>query len=485
MRKIDSDSAENALPPEEPLPDAVDLRELTSRVLKGLHQILGFGLMFTVVALAAYLMVSRTRPVSTSTRVTFAFAGFERGQYPDKSNFQADDIVAPAIVLRAMERTGLPNNSTLQASIRSALNVEGIVPTNVTKERDRLRVLGQPVPKYVPDEYVLSLTVPTNSELSREQRSQFLSELVGAYREQFRRSYGQAPVAFGTAFETLRTADYPEYELVFNTEMDQIRGYLTQQLEAAKSFRSPTTNMSFQDLLEQSNLFAQIQLNEVLGLIHENGLSRNRLTAKMKMNYYLRQLEEQEKRAIEEEKVVRDLLEQAQARGQNVVLGIKSQAAQPKSETAVLDQGLIDSILQNDAYNLLVRRTLDAGMKVKQIQAEKSRLLDLRDNLISFIQSEQTAKAEVTAQMDRSLKALEENYNKLIDNIRKTQADYAKQQYADAVRLSDSIRTPGVLKPMALAGIVGGFLGLCFGAGLSLLGFYVGKRSPEESASAT
>lgn len=462
--------------------DGLELGELLARLRRGLPQVVALALLGLSIAAVVSLALNRVQPVATTTRLVFSFKGFERGEYPDQSKFQPDDIAAPAVIAEAVRRLELDGSSAFAARIRGALTVEGMIPVGVVKERDRMRVSGQAVPKYVPDEYELSLILPRNVPLDRQQRAHLLNEIVTVYRENFGRNYGQAPVAFGTAFETLRTADFPEYELIFNGEMEQIRGYLTQRMENAKSFRSPSTNMSFQDLMEQTNLFSQIQLNEVLGLIHENGLSRNRLTAKMKMNYYLRLLEEREKHAMEDEKVVKDLLAQTQARAQNVVLGVKSQAARPATEAPVLDQGLIDSLIANDSYNFLVRKALEAGMKVKEIQAEKARLLDLRDNMLTFIQTAQTDQTTIAAQVEKSLGALQAKYDKLIDNIRKTHADYANQQFGDAIRLADSIRTPGMLRPMAIAGFVGGFLGFALGAGLSLLGIYVGKRTPAATA---
>jgi hypothetical protein len=454
--------------------DSIDLRDLFLRLSRGLHLIAGLALLGLVVAGIISLALNRVQPVATSTRVVFSFPGFERGEYPDKSKFQADDLRAPAVVTEAIRRSGLDASNNFQSKIRGALSIEGIVPANIVKERDRLRASGQTPPPYVADEYQVNLTLSRSAGLSDAQRNQLLNEIVSVYGENFQRTYGKAPVAFGTAFETLRTADFPEYELIFNSEMDTIRAYLTEQLEAAKSYRSPSTNFSFKDLMEQTTLFTQIQLNEVLGLIHENGLSRNRATSMMKMNYYLRLLEEREQHALDEEKVVRDLLSQTQSRAQNVVLGVKSQA-QSQSDTPLLDQGLIDSLLANDAYNFLVRRALEAGLQVKTVQAEKNRLLNLRDNMQSFVESTSTDQSAVKKQVEESLKILETNYHKLIENIRRTHADYAAQQFGNAVRLGDQVRTRGVLKPLVMAAAVGGFLGLALGGGLSLLGIYIGR----------
>lgn len=457
------------------LDNTIDVRELFARLWRGFPQIAGLFLIWGTVGATFALIANRTQPASTTTRIVFSFPGFERGEYPDKSTFQPDDIRAPAVVAEALRRQSLDTSSEFQSKIRGALSIEGIIPENVVKARDRLRATGQTPPPYIPDEFLVSLSLPRSNDFSSNQRKKLLMEIVSVYRENFRRTFGQSPLAFGTAFETLKDADFAEYELVFDTEIANIKYYLSRQIELARSFRSPTTNFSFKDLADQVDLFSQIQLNEVLGLIRENGLSRNRATAMTKMNYYLRQLEDRERQAVEEERVVRDLLEHAASRTENVVLGVKSQVAQPRSDTPILDQGLIDSLLANDAYNFLVRRALDAGLRVKQIQAEKNRLIDLRDNLKNFLSSTTTDQSAIREQVTASIGRLQSNYNKLIDAIRRTHADFANQEFGRAIRLSAEVKSDTLFRPLAVGLIIGGFLGLCLGSGLSLLGIYIGK----------
>ncbi len=487
---LPSDHAErNRLQSIDDTDDAIDLRDLVARVWRGLPQILALFLICGTVGAALALISSRFQPVNTTTRVLFSFAGFERGLYPDNSQFQPDDLRAPAVIAEALRRQSLDSSTAFQSKIRGALSIEGIIPANIVKERDRLRATGQIPPPYVPDEYALALSLPRSTEVSDSQRNALLNEIVSVYRENFNRTYAQTPASFGTAFETLQNADYPEYQLILDKEIESITGYLEQLLsragkdpreaqmvERTSAFRSPTTNLSFKDLLEQTRLFEQIRLNETLGLIYQNGLSRDRSTALMKMDYYIRVLENQERRAVEEESVVRGLLAQAQERNQNYVLGIKSQASAPRNESAVLDQGLVDSLLANDAYNFLIRQTLEAGRKVKQIQSEIARLTELRRNMHSFIDRDIGAQEQVLDRVATSLKELEAAYQDLISKIRQTHADFARQEFGDAIRLSSQIRTEGVLKPLAVASLVGGALGFALGAGLSLLGIYIGRR---------
>jgi len=469
-------SSRQSFAPDQDEFEGIDLRDIFSRLMKGFAPTVGLALLGMVIAAVAILGTSRFKSETTSTRVVFSFKGFDKGEYPDHSKFQPDDLKAPDVVLEAMKRQGLNADADTQSKIRAAISIEGIIPADVTKARDRLRAAGQNPPAYQPDEFSVTLTLPRGFALDSAQRNRLLDDLVAAYRDNFRRAYGQPPLAFGTAFDTLKNVDFPEYELVLNTEMDSVRTYLTQQIALATSFRSTTTNLSFKDLQDQTELFAEIELNKVLGLIHESGLSRNRTTALMKMDYDLRLLGEREHHAVEDESVVRDLLTQTQARTQNYVLGVKSQAAQPRNDSPVLDQGLIDSLLANDAYGFLVRKALDAGLTVKQIQAQQTRVTELRDNLKSFASNAASDQSAITLQVERSIKDLESGYDKLIDSIRKTQADFAQQQYSNAIRLTDQTRSDGILRPLAMAAVLGAFLGCALGIGLSLLGIYPGAK---------
>lgn len=431
---------------------------------------IGFGLLGMVAAVTIYIISSQEMPVSTTARVSFAFEGFERGEYPDHSNFQPDDLRAPEIIAEAFKEQGIAATEAMQSQVRGAIEIEGIVPPAVIRQRDRLRASGQTPPAYVADEYTLTLTLPRNYPLTIHQREMLLHEITNTFREHFARNYAALPSAFGTAFSTLRDADFSEYELVFNNDINTITNYLKQQIAIAKSFRSPATNMSFDDLLGQVDLFSRIELDGILGMIRQDGLSRDRAAALVKMDYYYKQLEVQESQAIADEGVVKELLAQVQNRTPNYVLGVKETLAQPRAGSPIVDEGLIESLVANDSYNMLVRKALDSGIAVKHIQGLEAQLQDQRKILQSFLNKDSSNQAAIIAQVTTSLAAVEEHYNRLIADIRETHADFARQQYANAVRLSDSVRTSGILLRLIESGVLGAFLGVTFGIGIQLVG---------------
>jgi len=456
--------------------ETVDLRDMGRRVGKGAGQIVGFALVGLVIAAVVALVASLLLPVTTSTRVVLSFPGIVKGQYPDGSNFEPDDVGAPDVIASALQRERLDTSSDFQATIRAALSISGVMPADVAKERDRMRSLGQTPLPFIPDEYSVALTLRRSFSLSAQQRALLLDAIITAYKEKFERTYVDVPLGFGSAFNTLRDADYFEYEMVLDREVESIASFLRQRIADARNFRSATTNLSFGDLLNQTDIFSQISLNGTLGLIRQGGLSKDRRLAMIKMDYYLETLKDKEWKAVEEEKTVDELLAKAQEHAQGYVLGIKSQEAQPRSEAPLLDQGLIDSLLANDSYNFLVRRALDAGMQVKQIQANEAQLLERKKNMQAFIDGAQTDQSVLVGKVMESMTGLKADYDALIDKIRLTQADYARQEFANAISVSDVIRTNGLAKPVAEASVIGAFLGAALGIGLSLLEVYVGGR---------
>ena len=214
----------------------------------------------------------------------------------------------------------------------------------------------------------------------------------------------------------------------------------------------------------------------MLGLIRQNGLSKDRGLALVKMDYYLKTLSDNENKAVEEEKVVQSLLKQARERDQNYALGVKSQAGQQRSDALVVDQGLVDSLLVNDAYNFLVRKSLEASLMTRGIQSDKAILQERRNSMEAFIKGDMSSRTTSMTQFQQSLDALKRVYTNLMTDIRLTYEDYQRQQYGDAVRVSMQTRTESFYRGLAMAGIAGLGVGAAFGLGLTLLGVF-GRRS--------
>jgi len=456
--------------------DSIDFAELFSRLKQQLPLIIGLAALGLALGAVGYFTSGLFTDQTTSTRVVFSFPGFEKGEYPDKSKFEADDLRSPEIIAEALKRKGFAANEAVQSKVRAGISVQGIIPDNIVKERDKLRASGQTPRLYVPDEYTLSLALPRSVALTTAQRESLLREIVTVYKEKFIRTYISLPLSFGKAFESLSDSDYLDYEIVLALENQNIGSFLALLSEQAKAYRSPRTNLTFSDLLKQAQFFSQIRLNETLGLIRENGLSLDRKLALLKFDYYLKTMSEDEDRAAEEEKVVQALLKQSQERMQNYVLGIKSQTSAQRSDGTVIDQGLVDSLLANDANNFLVREALKASLKTRRIQSDKATLMDRRKNITDFINSGAIQKNDVLEQFQKSLDKLKVTYDKLVMDTRLTYQDYQQQFYGNAVQISMQPTTASFYRGLAVAGAAGMGTGMALGLGLALLSLGAGKK---------
>jgi hypothetical protein len=459
--------------------DSIDFGELFSRLKRGLPLIAGLASLGLAITAGSYYASGAFQSVSTTTRVVFSFPGFERSEYPDKSKFSPDDLRSPEIVAEALKRKGLDTNEETQSKVRAALSIEGIVPDSIIKERDKQRAAGQTPRLYIPDEYTFSLNIERSFPMTPRQRELLLGEIVSVYQEKFVRTYVALPLNSGKAFEALAGADYFDYELVLRQESQNIDLFLTQMSETARAFRSPRSNLSFNDLLKQSQNFTQIRLNEVLGLIRRDGLSRNRSLAMVKMDYYLKTIRDEERLALEQEKVISALLQQTQGREQNYALGVKSQTGQQRNDALVVDQGLVDSLLVNDAYNFLVRQVLEASLRTRKIQAEIAIMEERRANMAAFLKSNSTEKKETMELFNKSLAEITRVYTGLMNEIRVTYEDYQQQQFGNAIRVSMQTKTSSFYRGLAMAGIAGIGIGGALGLGLALLGF--AGRKPARS----
>jgi hypothetical protein len=466
--------------------DSIDLAELAARVRRRLLAILGLTLIGLASGVMISLAVTSKRTAVSTLRVTFGFPGFERGTYPNGTKFQADDLRAPDVVNEAIKRLGIQAaGPDIVSKIRGAIGISGFVSPNIIKERDRLRAGGQVLPPYFADEYELSLSLPRDHALDVRQRELLLAEIVNIYMEKFQRTYVLLPPEFGNVFASVKNADFVEYELILTRELHTLSSYLEQKINTgdnpdgkdekggaaragvAKQFRSPTNNLSFQDLLKQTEVFTQVRLNDVLSQIYVHGLSKDRSYALVKMDYYLRTLQDQEQRLLEEEAVVMGLLEKTQGRGQNYVLASKTQ--NPQGGQPLVDQSFVDSLLANDAYNFLVRRALDAGLAVRRVQSDKARLQERRSRMESFMKEEVRDQAEAIARTQKALAELESGYQDLLGKVRVVLDDYARQEYADAVRITKQAETRALLADLILGALAGAGTGLVLGLGLALI----------------
>lgn len=448
--------------------DNIDISEFGRRLKRGIFVSVGLGMIGLGIGVLLTLVNNFRAPVSTSIRVALAFPSLEKGLYPDGSKFQATDMLAPDLVSLALKKAGIEGKgSDVTSVVRGAINVVPIIPAGVAKERDRQRAAGQKPDFLVPDEYELTLVLPKSVMISEAECTRLLNELVEAFHDKFQRTYSDLPSDYGNAFTFLKDADFPDFEFILTAEVKNLSQFIESKAIAAKTFRSQSTGLSFQDLLKQISIFEAVRLNNILAPLSENAISVNPRAALRKVEYEINILSQKENLRKEEESIVTSLLARTQERAQNYVVASKSQPA-PGSQP-LLDQGFIDSLLANDSYNFLVRKALDAGLALKSVQAELAKQKSLQARLVKTYGNSTAGLDQVTLNAARSeIASIEKYYIEIMTKARGCLQDYARQEHANVIRLTMQPQAKSIYAGVVIAAIAGWLAGVSIGLGLSL-----------------
>lgn len=439
----------------------IDVGALRSRLLNFLPLILGLSLVGVVVgATIAWTRVdSATQEVAV--RVTLAFPGIERGEYPDGSKFQPTDLIAPDLL---REKAGTGEDVAKAADLARGLTVAPIIPANVVHDRERLRALGQEPPPYTATEYEIILSMPAGSRLGLAQRRLALNNLVAKFQAQLLRFGSEIPSEAAVPFSEFATKDFYEYESALRQRIRSLHDFLTSLQERARGYRSPHTGLSFGDLAGMFEGFEQTDLTGLLSYIDFDAPTADKTSALRKLGYQLQAAEAEEDRLSHEKEAVEALLSRAQARSQSYVLTAKAQ-----SETAqpVLSENMLAALVANDSYNFLIRRALDAALRVEAARARQTALQALRQRLQDFQEPEAAQVARVRADLGQRLTTLEASYRRLLDSLQTTHRDYASQQFADAVRITAQPAESSAGKIIGYSAVGGWVLGALLGVGLA------------------
>jgi len=455
--------------------EILNLREIVGRLRRGGRLIIALIFIGATVAMVVDLLDSPFSTETTSTRIVFSYPGFAADEYPDHSKFQIDDIRSGRYLADALARQHLKLSAKETEDIATGFLIEPVIPPEIAAQRERLRNSNVAMQPYSPDEFVLSINLPRSFPLSSNQRRQLLLDIIDGYKINFQQTYADTPPTFGAAFDVLAGQDISSYEYVLNKEFQTMIDFLDTRSKDAPTFRSRSTGLTFGDLARRTHVFEETRLFSILSRIRKLGYTSDPETVLGQIQYHISVYKERLLDATNEENVVNILLAKAQEREQSYVLGIRSQATQQKQDTTTVDKGLIDSLLANDSYNLLIRRSLDIGIHQRQMQSQ----VDILNQRYTWVADAAKApgsdhEREINA-VKEDLRGIESLYLKFVSDIRNEETDYAQQKFADAVKITNYPVSESLYRRIVLICAIGAALGGMLGAGLSILDVPVGK----------
>jgi len=287
-----------------------------------------------------------------------------------------------------------------------------------------------------------------------------LKTILNGYLQKFHRTYIEDVPPLSNAMLNLKTYDYFDIVSILKVESNAMINFLSLKESTAKGFRSLTTQMTFSDLHTRAENFKKIYIDEIASMVTLYGISKEPSQLLDKMAYKIKQLEQDEQKLLEEEKVAKELIALAQEKRKDYLLTSPMQVGQ--QAPLQIDEGLISSLVQNDYLNNLMKTALNAGVNARKLSVERQHLIKEMERIRS-LELPPDRLAEVRRAVDERLELAEKEYRSLLEDITKTNSDFANQEIRGTVRITQEPTTTTQYKKILLNVVIGAILGLMLG----------------------
>jgi len=417
-------------------------------------------------AAAGYTIVKYRPEYVTECTVKLNFQGIDKGQNPDGSRFDKNQIIAPHILRKVVDSLTLNNKEYPLKNIRELIIVNAVQAPNLQDMRKAAESRGE-IFTYFPNRFKLSLTTKNKHILSEEEKSQILPAIIDEFRKGFNRKYGEeALVVVDFPDEFLSKYDYIEIINIFKLRVSNLVKLLDFKIKKAGFFKSKKNSLSFSDIRYDSQIIMDVEITGAEAIIKNLILTRDKNLLIGKYKNQLRELELKISKKESEGLVARKLLKEMRQQERYSV----SSSKEKSGTSVVLDSSFIQNLRQNDYYSLLLKTAMGAGIEAGNLQAEKKYLeheiVRLKDK--NSDQSGKNANIDENAVIENIHTALAKIKNGIVNLSQITNElnrEYLEYIIDGAVNITESpinriLRTKSLRKIIVLSGIVGLFFSI-------------------------
>lgn len=238
--------------------------------------------------------------------IGFNYPNAEKGLTPNGEKLDVNSIKNPVVIEAALTQLGLPLSNI--DSIRDAISIEGIIPTDAV---DAISVYKNAMEKngnlqaaqsmldvdYFPVKYMVTFNFSETS-LGDDNAAQVINMILECYRDYFFEQYGYND-SIGNASLAVNYADYDyliavdTYDDTLSTLKDKISG------NSNANFRSTKTGYSFSDLISEIDTVKSYSADALSAYILSNSVVRDKNSMISYYEYRIEELERRKKAAQE------------------------------------------------------------------------------------------------------------------------------------------------------------------------------------------
>lgn len=393
-------------------------------VLEILRSLKRFLLAWLVCAVFAVLLVSAgiatfshqlsSAPVAL---IGFNYSGAEKGLTPNGEKLDVNTIKNPAVIEAAL--TKLNYSLSNVDSIRNAISIDGIIPTDAVDEislykyalekNGNLQAAQSMLNiEYFPVKYKVTFDF-SKTTFGDDEAAQVINTILECYRDYFFEQYGHSE-AIGNASLAVNYSDY-DYLVAVDTYTDTLIELQNKidNLKNNKSFRSTQTGYSFEDLSNAINIAKDYDADALTAYILSNSVINNKTGMISFYEYRIDELERQKKSAQENLK------------------SIENSIANYEKDSVVIHGNMDESYSQeyttiSDKYDSLFRQKQNAqrnvsyfSIKISESNARLESIKKLTDG---------NASQKDIDYVEEKVAILNDTVNQLVDAVNKTIMEY-------------------------------------------------------------
>ncbi len=393
---------------------------------------------FFIIWLAAAILVALAVSVGTAAfshqlssapvaLIGFDYNGIKNGLTPDGKKFDVNSIKNPTVIEAALTKLGYPLQYV--ESVRSAIDIEGIVPTEAVDEISLYQasfeksgsmqaaqaILGV---SYTPTQYCVTFNFE-KTPFGDDEAAQVINTVLECYRDYFFDTYGYNK-AVGNASLAVDYADYDYLVMVdtYDNALSDVQEKVDAlAISASPQFRSTKTGYSFADLSDAIRSIRTYDTDTLTAYILSNSVVRDKEGMISYYEYRIDELQRSRKSAAEKLSAITDSIEKYE---KDAIIMYGSAEEDPSTFTKVSAQ-YDDLFEQKSNAQMIVSRY---NQRIDECKARLSSVKNLGNS---------GANADAAAYVEERLSMYGEKVNTLIDDVNTTITEYNESvEFANA-----------------------------------------------------
>ncbi|MBO4897877.1 MAG: hypothetical protein J5590_06240 [Clostridia bacterium] len=246
---------------------SISIWDLIKYVFKWKWVIVAFTVLCVILA---SLYIDAKQTYSAKVIIQYDDACISNGKTLDGQEFDSNEIKAPQVILNVLKDLGYENRRV--ESIREKISIAPITPTTVDNLKAAKEKLGEEY-QYFPK----SFTVTYKGNSSQENTRNILSRVIVNYFKYYSENYLYLATLNEVDYDlNKKNFDYIEQIEQIQDNVKQTITSLTTYSKDSAGYRSPSTGLTFEDLLKEFERINEFSIPHVYTKIFEGQVTKNK-----------------------------------------------------------------------------------------------------------------------------------------------------------------------------------------------------------------